>query len=196
MMEVYSKTKPDTFTSQLQTVLTAYYEDIKGVVSASGCTKAKVIKRKFDTLDKYRCFKKNAHGEACAFHFKIESECGLTPADIFIQAFDILINKLKVFAEGNYDLHQINDNMWEITIDGEDYTLVNVIQAIIYENKIRKDGSLLSFIGYTQPHPLDKRMVIKLKFEVKITQEEVVSFMSESTEECIEQILHIKEQWP
>jgi hypothetical protein len=28
MVEVYSKMKPDTFTSQLQTVLTAYYKDI------------------------------------------------------------------------------------------------------------------------------------------------------------------------
>jgi hypothetical protein len=36
------------FTSQLQTVLTAYYEKIKGVVSASGCTKSWVVKRKFE----------------------------------------------------------------------------------------------------------------------------------------------------
>ncbi len=41
---------PDVLRSQLQTVLTAYYEDIKGVVSvsASGCTKSKIIKRKFE----------------------------------------------------------------------------------------------------------------------------------------------------
>jgi hypothetical protein len=48
MVDVYSKMKPDAFTSQLQTVLTAYYEDIKWVVGASGCTKSKVIKRKFE----------------------------------------------------------------------------------------------------------------------------------------------------
>ena len=51
MVEVYSKMKPDAFTSQLQTVLTAYDEDIKGVVSASGCTKSKVVKRKFKDQD-------------------------------------------------------------------------------------------------------------------------------------------------
>jgi hypothetical protein len=38
--------KPDTL--QLQTVLTAYYDDIKRVVSANGCTKSKVVKRKFE----------------------------------------------------------------------------------------------------------------------------------------------------
>ena len=48
MVEVYSKMKPDAFTSQLQIVLTAYYEDIKGVAGASGCTKSKVVKRKFE----------------------------------------------------------------------------------------------------------------------------------------------------
>jgi hypothetical protein len=46
MVEVYSKMKPDTFTLQFQTVLTAYYEDIKRVVRAS--TKSKVVKRKFE----------------------------------------------------------------------------------------------------------------------------------------------------
>jgi hypothetical protein len=36
---IYSKMKPDSFTLQLQTILTALFQDIKGVVSASGCTK-------------------------------------------------------------------------------------------------------------------------------------------------------------
>ena len=31
--------KPDSFKSQLQTVLTAYYDDINGVQGASGCPK-------------------------------------------------------------------------------------------------------------------------------------------------------------
>ena len=42
---------PDAFRSQLQTALTAYYEDIKGIVCASGCTKSKVVKRKFEDHD-------------------------------------------------------------------------------------------------------------------------------------------------
>ena len=51
MVEVYSKMKPDAFPSQLQNILTAYYEDIKGVVGASGCNKSKVVKRKFEDQD-------------------------------------------------------------------------------------------------------------------------------------------------
>jgi hypothetical protein len=51
MVEVYSKMKPDAFRSQLQTVLTAYYEDIKKVASASGSAKTKVVKRQFEDQD-------------------------------------------------------------------------------------------------------------------------------------------------
>lgn len=46
-MWVYSKMKPDSFRSQFQAVLTTYYEDIKEVQGASGCTKAKSMKRRF-----------------------------------------------------------------------------------------------------------------------------------------------------
>ena len=41
MLAVYSAMKPDSFWSQFQAVLTNYYEDIKEVQGASGCTKAK-----------------------------------------------------------------------------------------------------------------------------------------------------------
>jgi hypothetical protein len=37
MVDVYTKMKPDSFKLQLQAVLTAFYEDIKGVQGASGC---------------------------------------------------------------------------------------------------------------------------------------------------------------
>ena len=37
MVDVYTKMKPDSFKSQLQAVLTAFYEDIEGVQGASGC---------------------------------------------------------------------------------------------------------------------------------------------------------------
>ncbi len=36
--------KPDSFKSQLQAVLTAYYEDVKGVHGASSCPKTKIVK--------------------------------------------------------------------------------------------------------------------------------------------------------
>ncbi len=51
---VHTKMKPNSFRLQVQTVLTAYYEDIKGVQDASCSPKTKVVKRKLvvqeDTL--------------------------------------------------------------------------------------------------------------------------------------------------
>ena len=47
MLGVYSETKTDSFRSQLQAVPTTFYEKIKGVHGASGFTKPKTVKRRF-----------------------------------------------------------------------------------------------------------------------------------------------------
>ena len=43
--------KPDSLLSQFQAVLTTYYKDIKEVQGASGCTKAKSVKCRFQDVD-------------------------------------------------------------------------------------------------------------------------------------------------
>ena len=47
-VDAYTKMKSDSFKSQLQAVLTTYYEDIKGIQGASSCHKSKVVKRRFE----------------------------------------------------------------------------------------------------------------------------------------------------
>ena len=64
MVDVYSKMNTDSFTSQLQTTLTAYYEDIKGVQGASGCPKPKVVKRKFEDQEDAELAQKAAPARA------------------------------------------------------------------------------------------------------------------------------------
>ncbi len=56
MLGVYSKMKTDSFNlkSQLKAVLTTFYEDIKGVKTASGCTKSKTVKHRFQDADDAR----------------------------------------------------------------------------------------------------------------------------------------------
>ena len=48
MVDAYTKMKPDSFKSQLKAALTTYYEDIKRIHGASGCSKTKIGKRKFE----------------------------------------------------------------------------------------------------------------------------------------------------
>ena len=47
MVDAYTKMKPDSFKSQLQAVLTTYYEDIKVVQGGSGYHKTRIVKRRF-----------------------------------------------------------------------------------------------------------------------------------------------------
>ena len=47
MLDDYSSMNPDAFMSQLQAVLSTYFEDIKGVHGASGCPKPKIVKRRY-----------------------------------------------------------------------------------------------------------------------------------------------------
>jgi hypothetical protein len=51
MVDVYTKMKPDSFKSQLQAVLTTYYEDIKGVQGGSCCHKTRIVKRQFENQE-------------------------------------------------------------------------------------------------------------------------------------------------
>ena len=66
MVDVYTKMKPDSFKLQLQAVLTAFYEDIKGFQCASGCPKIKVIKRRFADQDEVE----DVDGAAAAYSSK------------------------------------------------------------------------------------------------------------------------------
>jgi DNA-directed RNA polymerase II subunit RPB3 len=140
----------------------------------------KAIKRKFDSLDRFRYFKKNKYDEPCAFHFKIESECALGPQYLFDKAFDILIGKLDKLQDnmGTLDINKIHDNQnfYEITIVDEDFTLLNLLQALIYNMEIRETQSqVLEYIGYSQPHPLDNKMVLKIKMKSNIDIREFLS---------------------
>lgn len=152
---------------------------------------------RFNSLDRYRHFKKNKYGEADEFHFIIESECGMTPGYIFQQAFDILINKLEDFSLKLEVLQikkvQDNQNFYEIIIPDEDYTLLNVLQCMIYNYEVRgNDQTQLEYIGYYQPHPLDNKMILKVKLK---TDADVISLIRANITKIIEFLNECKETW-
>lgn len=159
------------------------------------------ITNKFNTLDRFRHFEQNKYGEASAFHFKIESECGLPPSYIFRKAFNVLIDKLRTFSSklGTQDLpvRKLHENQffYELAIQGEDYTLLNVLQCCIYnhEKRDKKESSKVEYIGYYQPHPLDEKMILKVKF---IEDVDIHVFMRESVEKIIQELTVIREKWP
>lgn len=134
--------------------------------------------KRFNTLEVYRCFKKNKYDEACSFDFKIESESALRPAYLFFKACKILLDKVSMFADNLKDSTSnspvtINvlsgvPNFYQVVIKNENYTLLNVLQSNIYNMCMRQtpaQENALDYIGYYQPHPLDDQMVLKLKFK-------------------------------
>lgn len=135
----------------------------------------KELKSKFDTLDKYRFFKRNQYDEPSEFLFKIESECKMRPAYMFFKALTILIDKVIALKDNINDESKVVvsqmgtvPNFYQLCIKGENHTLLNVMQSLIYHNEVRlkspKDR-VLEYVGYYQPHPLDEQMYLKLKFK-------------------------------
>lgn len=119
-------------------------------------------KRRFETLDKYRIFHMNSRGEANRFLFKIESKCGMSSREIYDQAYEVLKAKLIKFRDGSVRPVRIHNEkpFYEIIIEDEDYTLLNVLQSLIYNSE---NGKTIDYIGYNQPHPLDDKMSLKLR---------------------------------
>lgn len=157
--------------------------------------------KEFNTLEVFRCFKKNKYDEANHFDFKIESECGLRPGYLFFKAVKILIEKLaklnENLAQNQTETVKITklsgvDNYFQIEIRNEDYTLLNVLQSMMYGICFREKKTSenpLDYVGYYQPHPLDNAMVLKLKFkqfeDVAIDESYLKSFMNEIILEII-----------
>lgn len=141
----------------------------------------KQAKLKFNTIDKQRAYMKDdITGEPNHFKFKIESECGLMPSEIFTQAIDYISSRIDIHMENkSLEIKKIDNGHYEITIPNESHTIGNLIQALVYNEFIRKQNAEdLSFIGYFVTHPLENTVCMKLT-STKKTVQEVLSFFQQ-----------------
>jgi DNA-directed RNA polymerase subunit L/DNA-directed RNA polymerase alpha subunit len=156
-----------------------------------------IIIRKFNTLDKYRFFKTNKYDEPNEFQFEIESECRLRPIYIVFKAFTIIIDKITLLIS-NIDKLSITNiksipNMYQIEIINEDFTLLNIMQSLIYNYNFREIGNnYLEYIGFNQTHPLDNKMILKLKF---INDTDVKTFLIENLTRISDNIKEFTIEW-
>jgi DNA-directed RNA polymerase subunit L len=155
----------------------------------------------FWTLEAFRYFKKNQYDEPCEFEFLIESECALSPKYLFNKAIDILLDKLTNFAQNfvddKYEIKKlsITDGFWSIYVTDETYTLLNVLQACIYNTNMRQlKDSPLQYIGYYLPHPLEKTMVLKVKFTEEF--DDLKTFFTENVEKIKQDIINWRTELP
>jgi DNA-directed RNA polymerase alpha subunit len=135
------------------------------------------MKKRFDTLEVFRCFKKNKYDEANAFDFRIESESRLRPAYLFFKSLKMLAEKVHNFSENitnkKEDIVKVVllsgvEDFYQVEIRNENHTLLNVLQSLMYNICFREKkptANPLEYIGYYQPHPLDDLMVLKLRLK-------------------------------
>jgi len=128
------------------------------------------ITQQFYVKDAYRFFKKNMYDEPSEVEFMIETECALSPEYLFGKALDVLKTKINGFINklSDYEIIKLPQapNFFELHITDESYTLINLLQSLIYNVYFRQtiDGNVLDSISYYKTHPLDNMMILKIKF--------------------------------
>ena len=154
----------------------------------------KQITNDFNTLQRYRHFKKNQYGEANSFTMTIESECALTSESIFMKAIIICIEMLqhiqtKLANNTSTIVEPIGEvaNFYLLTIEGHTHTIGNLLQSIIMNNYVR-DKKVLEYIGYSVPHPLENSFILKIKFTNDTSLNGVKEFMIKAIQEIIDQM--------
>lgn len=178
--------------------------------AASGFSEDELRKR-FNTLQIYRCYKTNRFGEPSSFHFDIQSECDLTPTYVFAKAIDTLVSKLERFivnVDESTDAVSITQSqgMSYITVDEEDHTFGNLVQAMFYnlfirdfkanktddkESENEKDKEpKISYIGYYQPHPLENKVLLKVK-----SNEDVTKVLKLGCQLIVNYLNHLQDEW-
>jgi DNA-directed RNA polymerase subunit L len=151
------------------------------------------LRRQHAALDGQRDFVRDAHGEPAAFEFVLKSETRLRPTFIVFAGLRALVAKVKRLerglarradagagagaevaardGEGVVDAAPVHvtavpnvDDFYELAVHGEDHTLGNMTQAMLFKRWIRDGNSEdVSFIGYSQPHPQEDVIVFKIK---------------------------------
>ena len=129
------------------------------------------LKTKFKLEESERCFYINDNGDPNIFEFTIES-CGvLKPHTILLEALNKMTLKLKMFMvefdksiSNSISTVEIRESKalmksYDIVIHNETHTLGHLIQSHI--NELFKAENI--FVGYMNPHPLEKKIMFRIK---------------------------------
>ena len=177
-------------------------------LSKEQLTNTKLVKSTeldFDLSMGERYFHTDENDNPNVFLMYIES-IGVVPSHIILyETLDIIINKLKLFAElvDNLITKNINESdkisiekskdtmdAYELIIQNETHTLGNLIQS--YATTIYDDKQI-NYIGYKNPHPLKKQIIIKIKTENN-TLNEINSILSNTCNTIIDISNNLKKQ--
>lgn len=141
---------------------------------------------KFETVDKYRLYKKDMETDNPSnIIFKIESECRMDGTYLINTAVQILKDKMKHILN-NLVSKETDDNIfYVIKFKDESHTTLNVLQKIIIKHFVDKK-TIVSYCGYYEEHPLNKEFILKLKFIKKTLN--VEKFLTKCIDIIVEEL--------
>lgn len=166
--------------------------------------------RQFDTLEVRRKYVVNKFKEACLFDFKIESECAVKANEIMSKAVEILLTNIRALLLEDFEAEQLSEKLFAITMRNATHTEGNVLQALLFNHLIRGDDIpfegkapparlrdfQLTYIGYTVPHPLDNRVLLKFTGKGIQTLEDARAFFQDGVSHVANYIdAVISEEW-
>ena len=165
------------------------------------------ITKETTILDKERAYFTDECGDPNAVLFELEPiNKYITPKYLINKAIEILIDKLNnLITKIKTNEHIINkyndfENTYEYTINEEDDTLGNVIQAFIYNKFFRKNEKILdniecTYCGYICPHPLKNILNIRITLPQQNTEKIFNDFLEYNCLSLVNHLESIKTEW-
>ena len=148
-------------------------------------------KKNFELLDAQRYFVENS------YDFKIKGVGMYDNKQIVRKACDAAIDKLTNFiamVDGDQVFikkgETLSENMYDITLDNEDYTLGHMLERALYD-KYYTEEKIMNFCGFFKPHPHETYSVVRVGYNMVVDQVNVRQHINAVLKESIEKFQEI-----
>tara|TARA_B100001287_G_C22680556_1_gene530108 strand:- start:1675 stop:2961 length:1287 start_codon:yes stop_codon:yes gene_type:complete len=162
--------------------------------------------KKFILENSERYYHRDFNNEPYKYNFHIKSCHYKTEIELFINAINIIIEKLDNLKENfisllkdkdsNIRVEKKNEILYHLYINNEGHTIGNLLQSHIVRRSIDKD-SILSFCGYKKIHPLENiiKLIVSINPEHKIMKDTEQNKYQKTIGFIMDQIDLIKEDF-
>lgn len=156
------------------------------------------LRRRFNTLEAFRCFQTNEWDEPVDIVFELQSECGMSPAFLMFKAFRVIVAGFEELARGDPSRLEITavpeTRMYQYVLQGYTHTHAHLLQNALYK---RMKDTGIDFVGYYCPHPLESVAVLKVQFikELPGGTEEALTWLQGELHQLMETLNEHCNEW-
>jgi DNA-directed RNA polymerase subunit L len=153
--------------------------------------------------DGERYFLRDSHNEPYSYLFTVESQHYKDNKELLIHACSIIkddltiikenINNLLIKSPTSITLNIKSDFTFELVINEQDYTTINLLQAYISRYNIN-DDSFIQFCGSKKTHPLEDIMIMIFSINrdkkiMEYSEKQKTDILLTTIKECIDNII-------